>query len=355
MNRSRRTLLLSGLSGFALSACATNLSKYGNTPVPELAENASICHATYVTLRGGVAAQPITIDGCNASTAARPDGILQAASLTKPAVAFLALELARAGTLDLQAPVSKYLPEGYRHLQNPFSKPNDGRSDTVSPEILARIPVATLLNHSSGLPNWSNGALAPEFEPGQRWQYSGEGYLLLQAVITAAAGDDIETLMSRHVFEPLGMHDSRMRLTDDIRSRVISGTGWLGRSTYFEFVEPNAAASMYTTASDYAKLLAAIASRGDLQSLIVSAPVPVDPELGLSWGYGWGIENAVGGPYLWQWGNNPGYRAFAMLSVASGDGFILMTNSEDGLQLAASLAQSTMPADHGVFRFPMLG
>jgi len=67
------------------------------------------------------------------------------------------------------------------------------------------------------------------------------------------------------------------------------------------------------------------------------------------------IETAAGGPYLWQWGNNPGYRAFAMVSVASKGGFILLTNSEHGLPLAAVLARTTIPAEHGVFRFHMLG
>src|SRR5690606_125300 len=103
-------------------------------------------------------------------------------------------------------------------------------------------------------------------------------------------------------------------LTDDIRERVVDGTGWLGGSQHFAFSEPNAAASMYTTAADYAAFPAALASRRDLLSLTIAAPIPVDQDLGLAWGYGWGIEHAEGGPYLWQWGNNPGYRAFAMLS-----------------------------------------
>nr|WP_248281246.1 serine hydrolase domain-containing protein [Azoarcus sp. TTM-91] len=153
-----------------------------------------------------------------------------------------------------------------------------------------------MLNHSSGLPNWSDDILAPTFEPGQRWQYSGEGYLLLQAIITAVTGESIETAVSRFVFEPLGMRDSRMHLTDDIRARVVDGVGWLGSSKHFEFIESNAAASMYTTAGDYARFLAALASRSDLLSLTVAAPIPVDPDLGLAWGYGWGIENAEGAP-----------------------------------------------------------
>ncbi|MDE2417831.1 MAG: hypothetical protein KGN32_08505 [Burkholderiales bacterium] len=60
--------------------------------------------------------------------------------------------------------------------------------------------------------------------------------------------------------------------------------------------------------------------------MILSNPVPVDPALGLQWGLGWGIESAEGGPYLWQWGNNP----------------------------AIVLSPSVLPAEHKVFRFSMV-
>lgn len=351
----RRRTLLAAAAGSVVSGCATNLAQYSEEPLSAVASGAGVCYGTYVTLHAGLPQAPEVIHGCRSPSKTTADGILQAASLTKPVIAFLALELARAGKLDLHTAVSTYLPEGYLHRQRPFAGPGDHHTDRVAPATLSRIPVASLLNHSSGLPNWSSGELAPGFEPGQRWQYSGEGYLLLQAVITAVTGDSIESAVSRLVFEPLGMKDSRMRLTDDIRGRVVSGAGWLGGNKHFEFSEPNAAASMYTTAGDYAKFLGALASRDDLMAKTVEAPMEVDRDLGLAWGYGWGIETAEGGPYLWQWGNNPGYRAFAMLSLASRDGFVLMTNHENGLRLAAPLARATVPANHGVFRFSMLG
>ncbi len=215
--------------------------------------------------------------------------------------------------------------------------------------------MSTLLNHSSGLPNWTSGALTPEFAPGERWQYSGEGYVLLQAVISAVTGLDIELCVSKYIFEPLGMRHSRLHLTEDIRKQLVNGNSWFGLGRQFDFSEPNAAASLYTTAEDYAKLISALLADTDLLSLTLANPVITDPELGLAWGYGWGVETAVGGPYLWQWGNNPGYRAFAMVSVSSGNGYVLLTNSERGMPLAASLARSTIPAEHGVFRFHMLG
>lgn len=88
-----------------------------------------------------------------------------------------------------------------------------------------------------------------------------------------------------------------------------------------------------------------------LLSLTVAKPIDMDGTLGLQWGLGWGIENTQGGPYIWQWGNNPGFRAFAMASVRSKDGFVMFSNSEHGMPLAASIAQRVLPADHNAFRF----
>ena len=355
MTLSRRELLLAGASAPFLTACATDLTRYSGEPLPALATQLGVCAASFVTLRAGKPSAPKLVSGCASASPLPPDPVFQAASLTKPVIAFAALKLVSDGRLDLRAPVSRYLPQGYAHRQKPFNGPNDNPSDEGPASTLARIPVASLLNHSSGLPNWTRGALSPEFEPGTRWQYSGEGYVLLQAVLSAVAGQDIESFMSATVLEPLGMRSTRLRLTDDIRERVVDGTSSFGGRVRFDLTEPNAAASLYTTADDYAKLMAALLGAPSLMALTVADPVPVDPALGLSWGRGWGIEAAAGGPYLWQWGNNPGFRAFAMVSVVSGNGFVLLTNSERGMPLAAPLARLAVPAEHGVFRFHMLG
>jgi hypothetical protein len=44
-----------------------------------------------------------------------------------------------------------------------------------------------------------------------------------------------------------------------------------------------------------------------------------------------------------------------MVSLSSRNGFVLFTNSDHGMPLAATLAHSAIPAEHGVFRFSMLG
>jgi CubicO group peptidase (beta-lactamase class C family) len=352
---SRREFLLAGAIAPFLSSCATDLYKFGDEPLPSLAARLGVCAATYAILDAGKPNTAEMVSGCLSARPIRNESIFQAASLTKPVIAFVALKLVRDGKLDLSAPVSHYLPDGYAHRQNPFGGANAAKVDLVPASTLAHIPVATLLNHSSGLPNWTSGALVPEFASGERWQYSGEGYVLLQAVISAVARQDIESCVSNYVFEPLAMRHSRLHLTEDIRDQLVKGTSWFGWESQFDFSEPNAAASLYTTAGDYAKLIQALLADTTLLSLTLANPVTTDPGLGLAWGYGWGIETATGGPYLWHWGNNPGFRAFAMVSASSGNGYVLLTNSERGIPLAASLAGSTIPAEHGVFRFHMLG
>jgi CubicO group peptidase (beta-lactamase class C family) len=351
----RRRLLAAAGSAPLFAACASDLSSFRGQDLQTLAARLGVCAVSAVDIQAGQARSPWLYSGCVPPHPVGAQTVFQAASLTKPLVAFLALRWVQQGKLDLQAPVSRYLPQGYVHRQNPFGGPADRRSDQVAAATLSRLSVGSLLNHSAGLPNWTKGKLAPEFEPGSRWQYSGEGYVLLQAVLAAVAGQDFESVVRQQVFDPLGMHHSWLRAPENQGLRSVRGRSRSGADRHLDFVEPNAAASLYTTAEDYAKLVAAWWAEPALLSLVLAKPMPVDPALGLAWGYGWGIETADRGPYLWQWGNNPGFRAFVMFSASSGDGFVLLTNSERGMPLAAALAGKLLPAAQGVFRFGMLG
>jgi len=358
----RRHLLLAGLAALSGSACASrDLRSFRGQDLDQLAAQQGICLAGIVRLKGGQPQAPRLLRaGCAApahatDSADAPPPLFQAASLTKPLVAYLALQLVREGRLDLDAPLSRYLPQGYSR------KPRAGGVEhEISAAALARIPLRCLLNHSSGLPNWGSsfGALRQDFEAGQRWQYSGEGYVLLQAVLSAASAQDFEALMQARVFEPLGMRDSRLRLSPadgELRARLVSGHGWLGGPVEpIEFKRANAAASLITGAPDFARLLAAWLGEPALLALLLDRPVPVSTDLSLSWGQGWGVEQGEGGAYLWQWGNNPGYRAFAMASARSGDGFVMLSNSERGLALAAALSAEVLPQARGVWGFGML-
>ena len=117
MKINRRNLILAGAGIPILASCATDITKLRDRPVGLLAKELGVCSAAYAVLRAGMPSSPISVAGC-AETTTQADAIFQAASLTKPVVAFAALRLALDGRLDLNAPVSRYLPNGYKHFQS---------------------------------------------------------------------------------------------------------------------------------------------------------------------------------------------------------------------------------------------
>ena len=346
----RRNLLLASATLPAFASCASDITRLHERPAAVLVKELGVCSAAYCVLRAGTPTTPTSLSGCGDS-AARADTIFQAASLTKPVVAFAALKLVLEGQLDLNAPASHYLPAGYKHFHSVLARSPGDAHDVMPTSVLSRVSVAQLLNHTSGLPNWSSSALSFETEPGKRWGYSGEGFVILQAVIEAVTNTEFSAYLDQHVFGALGMADTSLIWRDDFAERAAIGTLAFGFKQRVRFKSAVAAASLYTTVADYARFMSALLLDDRLLSLALAQPVEVDSALGLQWGLGWGIERAPGGPYIWQWGNNPGFRAFAMASVMSRDGFVILTNSEGGMPLAASVAQSVLPAEHKAFLF----
>ncbi|WP_426318159.1 serine hydrolase domain-containing protein [Pseudoduganella sp. R-43] len=189
-------------------------------------------------------------------------------------------------------------------------------------------------------------------EPGQGWNYSGEGYVLLQGIMEAITRTGLAAYLDQHLFAPLEMRDTSLVWREAFEERAVPGKMFLGFSRRACFQNALAAFTLYTTAADYARFMSAFLADDALMQMALAAPVDVSKPLGLAWGLGWGIERGSGGSHVWQWGNNPGFRAFAMASTTTKDGFVVLTNSERGMPLAASIAQQVLPSDHGAFRFP---
>jgi CubicO group peptidase (beta-lactamase class C family) len=350
----RRQFLIASSATSLLAACATDISRHVSDSVPELARSLGICAATFSIIKNGRVQPSKVVSGCSGGQSPQIDSVFQAASLTKPVIAYGALGLVLEKKLDLQSPVSNYLPHGYTHFSNVLKRRQGDPSDSVPKSILSRVTVGSLLNHTSGFPNWSRDSLTLDFDPCQRWQYSGEGYLILQSIIESVTGMDISEYVDKHVFKPFGMIDSSLVWKDSYVERAVSGTSRVGSKLEARFNNPVAAASLYTTAGDYARFLSAFLAQENYLSLTLSKPVSVDRALNLSWGYGWGIEVGDNGPNLWQWGNNSGFRAFAMVSPVTKDGFVIFTNNERGMALAVPLAQQVIPMKHNAFKFGMV-
>jgi CubicO group peptidase (beta-lactamase class C family) len=340
-----------------LSGCATSnrtdlASRNLHDTLKILADRYNVCGVTVAVIKNRRLEAMDSATGCMPASTLDSDSVFQAASLSKPVFAYAVLKLVAQGKLGLDVPVVAYLPQGYRHRFDPLKAEP---SDLVTDPRLQAITVRKVLNHTSGLPNWASGPLNFISTPGTKWSYSGEGYVLLQRVVEAVTGQPLDQFMAAQVFKPWAMNHSDYVRNERIAHDLLPGTKANGtpRGT-IEFNTPVAAASLYTTAEDYGKFLAMVLNDDDVIKQITASPVMVDRSPGVSWGLGWGIEANDGDPTIWQWGNNSGYRAFVMGSVRTGDGFVMLTNSENGLKLAEPIAQKILPREHPLFKFSSL-
>src|SRR5215204_167580 len=187
--------------------------------------------------------------------------VFEAASLSKPVFAYAVLKLVDAGKLDLDAPLNKYLPGSYDVA------PDDARVN----QITAR----RVLTHTTGFPNWRQprGAkiLPLYFAPGERFSYSGEGFVYLSKVVEQITGMKFDDFMRETVFKPLGMTSSSFTWQERYKQLKAFNHNLLGNpSGQGEGVNPNAAGSLQTTA-DYAKFVAAVLNGTGLKKATLRA------------------------------------------------------------------------------------
>lgn len=234
--------------------------------------------------------------------------IFEAASLSKPVFAYAVLKLVDSGKLDLDTPLVKYLPGAYVE------------GDERSNQITAR----HVLTHRTGFPNWRpwGGALKIHFAPGEKFSYSGEGFVYLQKVIEHLTGVPVDTFMKKAVFDPLGMANSSYIWQERYAPLKAFGHNQAGGVTVQRQVkEANVAGSLNTTAADYAKFVIAIMNGTGLKKetakMMLTPQVKVDEECGncigrgsgklspyISWGLGWGLQHTDEGDAFWHWGDS---------------------------------------------------
>jgi CubicO group peptidase (beta-lactamase class C family) len=321
----------------------------------KLAHDDNIQSIAVATLEAGHVSQSFLVSG--SPTSPPKHAVFQAASLSKPVVAFLALRLAQAGKLELDRPVDQLLPDGYLHRQNIFALKARPVVDAVPAEVLRQITPRMLLSHTAGFPNWcSSGALLLEYEPGSRWQYSGEGYVLLQHMIEVISSLSLQEMAERILFQPLELGETAFKITDSIQPRLA-----IGAPRQLRFPYEIASSSLYTSAEDYAKFVANILNDESSVSLITNNPVMLPTSWGdyfrstrLAWGLGWGLEARDAPVSLWHWGSNPGFRSLVLADLRSHNAIVVLTSSENGMSAAKKLVTTAMPAEHPGLDFDMV-
>ena len=306
--------------------------------LPGLLAEAAIPGLSVAVVRDGAVAwaRGFGTTAAGAGRAVDERTVFGAASLTKPVFAYAVMKLADAGEIDLDRPLVEYL--AYEDLAH------DDRA--------ARITARMVLSHSTGLPNWRPGRwsddpqpLTTQFEPGSRWQYSGEGFVYLQRVVERLTGKPVAELLRETVFEPLGMSASSLlweeRFADDY---AVPHREDLTPRDDRRPDEALVAGTLQTTAADYARFLIAVLDGEGLVAgtlaAILEPQVEVKP--GVHWGLGWGLEQGETGKAIWQWGHDPGNRAFTISVPERRLGMVFFSNSDNGMLLLRRIVADTL-------------
>lgn len=270
------------------------------------------------------------------------NSVFQAASLSKPVFAYAVLKMHETGALNLDAPLSEYLSEPYI--------PDEPRLKLIS--------MRHVLNHTTGFPNWSrDNPLSINHYPGEMFSYSGEGYVYLQKVVEEITCQSISEFMNERLIEPFGMKNSSYMWIEDYEKTAVYPHNSKGASEDFQrYLQGNVAYSLYTTSNDYAKFIAEImrpSSEDDFHLSRKTIDEMLRPQVRvsdqLSWGLGWGIQHTEKGVSYWHWGDNTGFKTFAMFSIENQDGIVVLTNSENGLKLIETIMSKVVDGGHRAF------
>lgn len=270
--------------------------------------------------------------------------IFDAASLSKPVFAYAVLQLVEEGLLNVDKPLYEYLPY----------------PDVAADERYKKITARMVLSHRTGFPNWRknrrSSELAMRWAPGERFGYSGEGFVYLQKVVEKITGKPLNDLMVERVFIPLQMTRSSYVWQPAFDTNFAYPHDQEGKpEPKYRSNQANTAYSLQTTADDYARFLLAILTPTRLKVATVNQMLTSQGRLPkrfsstsdslsstLSWGLGFGLEHSPEADYFWHWGDNDTYKCYVTGCAKSQDAVVYFTNSTNGLSLISDITRQLM-------------
>lgn len=335
--------------------------------LPRLMRLASVPGVAIAVVENGAVHWTRSVGVANTTTGApvTETSLFPAASLGKAVFATMVLGLVRDGKLGLDQPLVGYF--------RPDDLPSDPR--------LERITVRHVLSHSSGLRNWRNRAdqpLVPDFDPGARFQYSGEGFFWLQRVVETVMNRGIDRVMRERLFGPVGMPTASYGWSKEHAAAAVYGHGnrgvvgnqfsralgdklvvvaekwgkpivdWTTADTFKavaeadpnlpklpNFVIPNVAGSLICTVAEYARFLTLFTGGPGLapasRSAMLTSTTPLESTL--SWGLGVGLEGRSTGTLFWHWGDNGIFRAYMVGDPDRKRAIVVFTNADSGARV----------------------
>ncbi len=283
----------------------------------------------------------------------RTDHIFRMASMTKPITSTAVMQLVEQGKINLDDPVSKYIPEFSN--QSVLTDWNSEDSTYSTVPVKNEMTIHHLLTHTAGfaysLFHPIAGAVYPPFgvteawtrdsvklsenipklgevpllhEPGSAWTY-GVNIDVLGCIVEVVSGLPLDEYFRENIFEPLGMEDTDFYLPDDKADRLVEvwmtndmdpealGTDYPieGAKSYFA-----GGAGLVSTSMDYLKFASAILNGGTLGDSQILDPSTVEMMMknqidslrqgpGTGFGYGGSVrleedDNGLN-PGYWGW------------------------------------------------------
>ena len=241
-----------------------------------------------------------------------PETRFRLGSITKQFTAMAILILQEQGKLSVDDLASKHAPG--------------------CPEAWKDVTIHHLLTHTSGIPSFTGlpgyRAAMPlpspaaktldrvremplEFTPGEKFNYSNSGYVLLGQIIEQVSGKSYDEFLRESIFQPLGLADTGYDMPEKILPHRAAGYRRQGdgvvNAAYLDMTIPHAAGALYSTTLDLHRWSQAL----DSGKLISSAALAKMFTPGKSnYGYGWIIDKQFGRDRIQHGGGINGFSTF---------------------------------------------
>lgn len=284
--------------------------------------------------------------------------LFQAASLSKPLTATAVLYLTEKGLVDLDEDINEYLLS--------WKLPENRHTDSQP------VTLRNLLNHTAGInvhgfPGYpasqeelpklqeilegtslvNSNPIRVNSLPGNQWRYSGGGYTIIQQIIEDVTDNSFSKLLQQVVLEPLEMTNSTFvqPLPNEKEDQAAFGhiNGDRPVSGGWHHYPEQAAAGLWTTPGDISRWII------DKQQTILNGTgkiltVELVNEMFTPNKGGWGLGPDLAGQdeslNFKHSGANEGFRCYMVAFAKTGQGIVVMTNSDNGSPLAMEILRT---------------
>lgn len=282
--------------------------------------------------------------------------VFEIGSVTKVFTTTLLADMARRGEVRLDQPVAELLP---RSVKVP------AKGDTL-------ITLLDLATQHSGLPRLPSN-LAPKDPanpyadytvdrlydflshhtltraPGAVYEYSNLGMGLLGHALARKAGKSYEAVLTERVLKPLGMNDTRITLTADMKARLAAGHDPAGAVVgNWDFAALAGAGALRSTAADMLRFIAAnldsnaTPTSADLRETHRPRHTAGGPNVSI--GLAWHLLHSFGAEIVMHNGGTGGCRSFVGYDPARRVGVVVLSNSSGDVDdLALHLLNPKFP------------